>query len=399
MNEKLLKATHDSKISENLLEATNWKKFRDQVGVFNDPALGQVRLFKQNYKSWLMEVAKSIAEPQKAFGQQLQETSAFAKSFKSLSQIGRITSPWSKLNSVVWGKSLSSMMGSVASPLKSLNPQSYHFVEPILPTNVTSFAKQWQKINLGAYVAGLHDIIKQYEYANIKSDLSSLRTSKKLKENFEDLRSKLPEGFYDSEPVSAKKFETFINDVETYSDDLSSITQGQFESACAAATAYLNSDSGAFDLQSKVAALSPSARFLINAIIQCVIIPVIIFYVIECYKDLLTQISSFNACNYASIQQSQGVNVPMAEISNPDGARVYPDSTDDVAPVHRFEHKQIVTLMWDRTKDGKWRRVAYAFDKDTNAPIKFGWIRTNTFERIRTPTKNIFGLYTERYNN
>ncbi|MCH5146000.1 hypothetical protein JMF94_12995 [Desulfovibrio sp. UIB00] len=389
MDKKSQKDPRGSIISEKILEATSEKIFREQIGIFNNPGLGQIRLFNSNPKGWLTDFAKSITEPYGTIMRQWQETSA---------QIDRITSSWSKLNPILWGNSLPSAMGAMVSPRKGLNIQSNFFTSPVLPPSITSFAGQWQKLFRVPNAPGLQEILNKYETPSIKDHLSTTSISEQLKSEVKELKKILHEDFDRAKTVSTDELSALIKDIETLPDDLSLISKNQFEAACITANVYLNSNTDSFDIQHLIAALQPHARFLLNAIIKYIIIPVIIFYVVEYYKDIAAKISSVNACSYASLQQRQGFNVPMAEISNPNGARVYPDSTDDIAPVYKFEHKQFVVLMWDRTKDGKWRRVAYAFDKDTNAPIKFGWIRTNTFERIRVPIKNIIGLYSEEYD-
>ena len=111
------------------------------------------------------------------------------------------------------------------------------------------------------------------------------------------------------------------------------------------------------------------------------------------------QLASREACHYVATQQPKGNKLPMAEITHQKGARVYLEPTDDMAPVHRFDSGQYILLMWDRSSDGGWRRVAYAFDEATGQPIKFGWVRTATFERMHIPAKNLVGWYTEQYEN
>ena len=398
MDEKSQKDPRGSKISEKILDAINEKIFREQIGVFNNPGLGQIRLFNSNYTGWLTGIAKSMAGPQVPIKRPWQEATALSQLGKSLSQIDHITSSWSKLNSILWKNSLSCAMESIVSPWKSLNLQSNPFTAPVLPPSITNFAEQWQKLSRVPNAPSLQEIFTKYETPSIKDHLSTTSISEQLKSEVKELRKILNEDFDKAQAVSVDEFSALIKDIETLPDDLSLISKNQFESVCNTANAYLNSDTDSFDIQHLIDSLHPHARFLLNAIIKYIIIPIILFYVIEYYKDISVKISNVDACSYASLQQRQGFNVPMAEILNPNGARVYPDSTNDIAPVYKFEHKQFVVLMWDRTKDGKWRRVAYAFDKDTNAPIKFGWIRTNTFERIRVPIKNIIGLYSEEYD-
>lgn len=395
---KLRKINLDD-ISKKKLEESGARLFREQMDAFNNSLYGQIRIFEQNQENYLKNIINKITEPQATLKRRLNDASPFKKLENDLEQINCIAGIGSKLNSTGWNNSLSSVMKSIVDQWKiidfksSLSVSSFH-----QNSSIGRSAKQWQRYyEQKSKFSPLLKLLTQYDGVGVDQYLSSIDASKKLKGDFEKLRCKLPDGLCGSQQVSAKKFETLINDVESHTNDLSSISEGQCRAAYAAASAYLNSNSGASDLQTKMATLSPGTRLLINVIIQCVIIPLIAFYVLEFRRDIAVKNSSIPACEYASLRQGMGINTPVAEITNPNGARVYPDATDDVAPVYKFEHKEFVALMWDRTPDSQWRRVAYAFNTENNAPIKFGWIRTNTYERIRMPRKNLVGLYSEMF--
>ncbi len=255
---KLRKINLDD-ISKKKLEESGARLFREQMDAFNNSLYGQIRIFEQNQENYLKNIINKITEPQATLKRRLNDASPFKKLENDLEQINCIAGIGSKLNSTGWNNSLSSVMKSIVDQWKiidfksSLSVSSFH-----QNSSIGRSAKQWQRYyEQKSKFSPLLKLLTQYDGVGVDQYLSSIDASKKLKGDFEKLRCKLPDGLCGSQQVSAKKFETLINDVESHTNDLSSISEGQCRAAYAAASAYLNSNSGASDLQTKMATLSP----------------------------------------------------------------------------------------------------------------------------------------------
>ena len=191
-----------------------------------------------------------------------------------------------------------------------------------------------------------------------------------------------------------------IESLNNVSVEIAEITDNQIQAAYILAGNYLNAVPEKIESDRQVIESLPEpAKRLLKYILLLIFSAIAGIYIQTMWSAIGVQLASREACHYVATQQAAGNKLPIAEITHQKGARVYREPTDDMTPVHRFDSGQYILLMWDRTRDGAWRRVAYAFDENSGEPIKFGWIRTTTFERMRIPTKNFLGWYTEQYEN